>query len=61
LRVAEKGGDPFEGIEKAEEVRVRIASANCSFGDAKAMAGGEFGDDCGTNAAFEMKMQFGFR
>ena len=61
LRVAEKGGDPFEGIEKAEEVRVRIATANFGFGDAKAMAGGEFRDDCGADAAFEMKMQFSFR
>ena len=59
--IAEKGSDPFEGVEKAEEVRVRVAAANFAFGDAKAMAGGEFGDDWGTNAAFEMKMKFCFR
>ena len=59
--VAEKGSDPFEGVEKAEEVRIRVAAANFFFGNARAMASGEFGDDCGTNAAFEMEMQFGFR
>ena len=59
--VAEKGSDPFEGVEEAEEIGIRVAAADFFFADGNAVTRGECRDDSRTDAAFEMEMQFGFR
>ena len=61
LGSSEKGSDPFEGVEEAEKIRVRVAAANFVFGDGNAVTGCERRDDGRADTAFEMEMQFGFR
>src|SRR4029077_17088380 len=56
---AKKRGDPLEGVEKAEEICVGVASADFVFREVGAVTRGKGGNDCGANAAFEVEMQFG--
>ena len=59
-RFAEKGSDPFEGIQEAAKIRVRVAAQDFIFRVVDAVAGVELRDDGGADAAFEMKMQLRF-
>jgi len=61
LGSSEKGSDPFEGVEEAEKIRVRVAAANFVFADGNAMTSCELRHDSRTDTAFEVEMQFGFR
>jgi len=58
--VAEIGGDPFEGFEKAEEIFVGVEVANFIFGDDDAVSAGEGRGGGGLDGAFEVEVEFGF-
>ena len=60
LRVAEVGGDPLEGFEKAEKIFVGVEAANFVFGDYDAVSASKGGGGDGLDGAFEVEMKFGF-
>src|SRR5215813_12364289 len=54
-------GDPFEGVQKAHEIGVVVASLDFIFGRGNAVARGKRAHGCRLYGALKMKVQFGFR
>ena len=56
-RIAQKGRDPFEGIEEAEKVVVVVAAADFDFGGGNAVAARQSADGGGVDRTFQVQVQ----
>ena len=59
-RIAKIGGDPLEGVEEAEEIRIVVAVADFGLAGGNTVACGEGGDRSRLNGALEVKVEFSF-